>query len=254
MSNKLVIASCLLVFSACAFADSIDEAEAKRRGVPVAQVIAENAFAREKAKTAALEKQVAELQQRLAAASTQPAASATPQSVVSLTTRLTASTQATTTTRPGVNSTQATTQSALNKLIFTKYDPFEDKTSVTFVLAAMSKSSDMREFVTVGVIAEYRGTTPTAVTMHAIAVHPFESLASTEMIFLADGERIVLTSIGRHDDTDHHQHSVAFDITRDVLTKLAKAKNVEGKVDNIEFSLWTVGTEEFLSMTSEAKK
>jgi hypothetical protein len=47
-------------------ADSIDEADAKRRGVPVAQVQAENALAREKVKTAALEKQLADLQKKLA--------------------------------------------------------------------------------------------------------------------------------------------------------------------------------------------
>lgn len=47
-------------------ADSIDEAEAKRRGVSVAQVQAENALAKEKVKTAALEKQLADLQKKLA--------------------------------------------------------------------------------------------------------------------------------------------------------------------------------------------
>jgi hypothetical protein len=46
-------------------ADSIDDADAKRRGVPVAQVQAENALAREKQKTAELEKQIAELNKQL---------------------------------------------------------------------------------------------------------------------------------------------------------------------------------------------
>ena len=44
----------------------IDDAEAKCRGVPVAQVQAENALAKEKAKTAALEKQISELQKKIA--------------------------------------------------------------------------------------------------------------------------------------------------------------------------------------------
>ncbi len=57
----------LALLSAPILADSIDEAEAKRRGVPVTQVQAENALAKEKEKSAALEKQIADLQKQIAA-------------------------------------------------------------------------------------------------------------------------------------------------------------------------------------------
>ena len=73
MNARVVLAVFFALAAASLFADSIDDADAKRRGVPVAQVIAENALAKEKLKTAALEKQVAELQKKLAEATGQPA-------------------------------------------------------------------------------------------------------------------------------------------------------------------------------------
>jgi hypothetical protein len=53
-------------------ADSIDDAEAKRRGVPVAQVQAESALAAEKRKEADLEKQIKEAQEKVATVPKQP--------------------------------------------------------------------------------------------------------------------------------------------------------------------------------------
>ena len=57
--------------------DSVDDAEAKKRGVPVAQVQAENALAKERQKTAALEKQIADLQKKIAEMSGAPPTAAT---------------------------------------------------------------------------------------------------------------------------------------------------------------------------------
>jgi hypothetical protein len=68
-----VVLLSLCLGSQAAWADSIDEAEAKRRGVPVSLVQAENALAKEKLKTAALEKQIAELQKQIAASGGAPA-------------------------------------------------------------------------------------------------------------------------------------------------------------------------------------
>jgi hypothetical protein len=56
-------------------ADSIDEAEAKRRGIPVTQLQAENALAKEKQKTVDLEKQIADLQKQIAQLRDAPATS-----------------------------------------------------------------------------------------------------------------------------------------------------------------------------------
>lgn len=66
MKRYLIAAALALSLAAPLFADSIDDAEAKRRGVPVAQVIAEKQLAAEKTKTAALEKQLADLKKQLA--------------------------------------------------------------------------------------------------------------------------------------------------------------------------------------------
>ena len=60
----VMLASALL--AGAVFADAADDAEAKRRGVPVSQVQAENALAAEKHKTADQEKQLAALQEQLA--------------------------------------------------------------------------------------------------------------------------------------------------------------------------------------------
>lgn len=67
-----VLALALLV--AKSRADSIDDAEAKKRGVPVAQVQAENALAAEKRKEAALQGQIAEAKKRIAELTSQAAA------------------------------------------------------------------------------------------------------------------------------------------------------------------------------------
>ncbi|HVT82011.1 MAG TPA: hypothetical protein VHM90_15305, partial [Phycisphaerae bacterium] len=72
------LAALVVLWSATIFADSIDEAEAKRRGVPVAQVQAENALAKEKARTVALEKQIAELKKQIDALPKEGAATAAP--------------------------------------------------------------------------------------------------------------------------------------------------------------------------------
>lgn len=59
-------------------ADSIDDAEAKRRGIPVAQAAAERQLAAEKARGATLEKQLADLKKQLAELQAISGVSATP--------------------------------------------------------------------------------------------------------------------------------------------------------------------------------
>jgi sulfatase modifying factor 1 len=65
MKTTAVLAA-LILLTGAAFADSSDDAEARRRGVPVSQVQAEKALAAEKSKTADLEKQLAALKAQLA--------------------------------------------------------------------------------------------------------------------------------------------------------------------------------------------
>jgi len=55
-----------MLIGGAAWADSIDDAEAKRRGVPVAVIQIEKQTAAEKTKSAALEKQVAEVEKKIA--------------------------------------------------------------------------------------------------------------------------------------------------------------------------------------------
>ncbi len=78
MKRSILILLGISLLASSVWADSIDEAEAKRRGVPVAQVLAENALAKEKIKTAALEKQVADLQKQLADLQVSAPAAAVP--------------------------------------------------------------------------------------------------------------------------------------------------------------------------------
>ena len=59
-------------------ADSIDDAEAKRRGIPVAQATAERQLAAEKARGATLEKQLADLKKQLAQLQASSGVPATP--------------------------------------------------------------------------------------------------------------------------------------------------------------------------------
>jgi hypothetical protein len=75
--RSLTAASVLLV-AAPLFADSLDDAEARRRGVPVSQVQAENALTRERQKNAALERQIADLQKQIAALSAKAASQPAP--------------------------------------------------------------------------------------------------------------------------------------------------------------------------------
>lgn len=65
MHRRWVVIVLLAATVVTAFGDSIDEAEAKRRGVPVSQVQAENALAAEKRKTAQLEQQIAAIKKKI---------------------------------------------------------------------------------------------------------------------------------------------------------------------------------------------
>ncbi len=70
MRHATALLFALLLVAPC-FADSIDDAEAKRRGVPVAQVQAENELAKANARIAGLQKQLDALKAQLAATQSQ---------------------------------------------------------------------------------------------------------------------------------------------------------------------------------------
>jgi TolA-binding protein len=65
--TKPLMCACLIVClsGAVARGDSIDDAEAKKRGIPVSQLQVENELKKEKAKAADLEKQIAALQKKI---------------------------------------------------------------------------------------------------------------------------------------------------------------------------------------------
>ncbi|HEY4329693.1 MAG TPA: hypothetical protein VGN88_08145 [Phycisphaerae bacterium] len=66
MRKLLTVAILAVAFAGTAFADSIDDAEAKRRGVPVLVLQLEKQLASEKKKTADLEKEISDIEKKIA--------------------------------------------------------------------------------------------------------------------------------------------------------------------------------------------
>ena len=256
MNVRLVVALCLVAVGVSVLADSIDDAEAKRRGVPVAQVVAENALAKEKAKNVALEKRVAELERQLAEATRQPPPSATRTAATLTSTPTPGAGGLTTASKPAVSTAQFTPTFPTSGRVGKIYDSVEDTTTVGLEFHAypqLEKPSDLTtlDFMVLG---QFKGKTPDVVRISAMITHSLDSQKENEVVFLVDGERIKVATFGRQDGEG--KHSVAFIFPRDLLVKLAEAKSqtIEARADSIQFRFVPIGAEEFLAAISQEQK